>query len=140
MKENTTTAVEGLIIPKECVCQEMENLETQIKTKIDALVDLITKRREHESAIQSDMSNEKQSLFVGYAIDQKHNQRSYHFVAGQHNALDPLAVQLLTALYATQPKYGNKKTPKVIKKTKHESILRSKQIKSSVKHPSDQHF
>ena len=92
----------------------MNDITNKINEQTQHLVDLLVQRREYEA---SHHANNHGSIFVGYVADQRPDKRAFHFVSGtgrDDSDIDPVAVKVLTAIYAKQPKGENSETPKVI--------------------------
>ena len=115
----------GLIKPNALSEDELLANTEEIETATDDLVTLLIRRREHEATKIDNTENEEKSTFVGFVVEKRPNKRSYHIMAGTNSEIDPIAVKLLSALYATQPLTGNNKKPKVIIKTKRDCTVRT---------------
>ena len=126
----TTIPIQGLILPMECTDTDMHAIQTQIDAKTQELVELLVTKRGYQANKVTSHDKNTKSIFVGYVANHRPNNRSYHFIAGGSNAdIDPTAVKVLSALYATQPLLGNKKKNKVIIKTKRDCLFRATRIK-----------
>ena len=76
----------------------------------------------------------KKSIFIGYVANQRPNKRTYHFVSGNRSGkivgdIDPTAVKVLSALYATLPLLDEKereKQTKTIIKSERDYLPKSK--------------
>ena len=130
MKQNNRkpVPVENVIVPKAMTEAELSTHNDKIKEKTKELVDLLISKRQHEATmiVPTDTTTEMKSVFIGYLADKRPNKRSYHFVSGRTDDMDPVAVDILSALYATHPRFEHQEEPRKIIKIKHDYVLKSR--------------
>ena len=95
IKNKVDPVKDGLIIAQPLNDADSSILNVDIETMTKELVALLVKKRCHEASKESNTIVEKKSIFIGYAVDQRPNERPYHFVAGGVDSdIDPVAVQV----------------------------------------------